>query len=52
MRLPERPRMALRLHYVVHKRMPMQQKCKMLGVSQDGYPELVAGAARLSLGST
>ena len=47
MRLPERPRSALRLHYVVHRRMPLGQKLRMLGVGVEEYPRLVERAARM-----
>jgi len=41
MRLPEKNRKALRLHYVAHKQLPMSHKRRLLGVTFDGYWELV-----------
>jgi DNA-directed RNA polymerase specialized sigma24 family protein len=45
MRLPEKHRTALRLHYVIRKQLPMSQKRRILGVSQDGYIKLVTRSA-------
>lgn len=47
MRLPERPKTALRLHYVVYKAMPMQRKCRILGCTGEEYPVIVGRAALL-----
>lgn len=44
-KLPENPRDGLRLHYVIAKRLPLDSKCRRLGVSRDGYFELVEIAA-------
>lgn len=45
MRLPDKNRLALRLHYVVHKQMPISQKLRALGVSHDDYFVLVRRSA-------
>lgn len=45
LRLPERNRMALRLHYVAFKAIPVAQKQRMLGVSYDDYFDLVRRSA-------
>jgi DNA-directed RNA polymerase specialized sigma24 family protein len=45
MRLPARPRLALRLHYVVHKRLPVAQKLRMLGTSWEAYKALIERGA-------
>lgn len=48
MRLPVRPyRLAIRLHYVVHKRMPIAQKRRLLGCREDEYELLVLRAATM-----
>ena len=47
LRLPDKPRLAVRLHYVVHKRMPMQQKFRRLGVGEEGYWSLLDDACTL-----
>jgi hypothetical protein len=45
LRLPNKNRLALRLHFVVFKAMKMEQKYRLLGVGADGYPELVRYSA-------
>src|SRR5574341_2417955 len=45
LKLPDKPRLALRLHYVWYRKLAHSQKCRMLGVSNDGYNELVRSAA-------
>lgn len=45
LRLPERLRKALRLHYIAWRTLPMNAKCRILGVTGDGYFELIARAA-------
>jgi hypothetical protein len=46
MRLPERPRSALRLHYVARKHeFTLARKCRLLGTTHEGYFELVTAAA-------
>ena len=46
--LPDKPKLALRLHYVVWRSMPIKQKRRLLGVSEDGYWELLENAALLT----
>ena len=46
--LPDQLRLALRLHYVVWRSMPMKQKRRILGVSEDGYWLLLENAALLT----
>ncbi len=41
LRLPDKNRMALRLHYVAYRQMPVRQRCRVLGVGFEGYKELV-----------
>jgi DNA-directed RNA polymerase specialized sigma24 family protein len=45
--LPGRHRDVLRLHYVVFKRMPMVQKRKLLGVTEDDYWVLLTRAGQM-----
>jgi DNA-directed RNA polymerase specialized sigma24 family protein len=45
MRLPDKHRLAVRLHYVVHKRVPLIQKRKLLGCREDEYDLLVLRGA-------
>lgn len=45
MGLPDKHRLALRLKYVAHRRMPMSQKRRLLGCREDEYEELVFRAA-------
>lgn len=45
LRLPKLNREALRLHYVEYKRLPVRQRCRMLGVGFEGYTELVKRSA-------
>lgn len=39
--LPARNRLCLRLEYVVYKSMPISRKRRILGVTEDGYADLV-----------
>lgn len=41
MNLPVKSRDALRLHYVIWRAMPIKQKRRILGVTEDGYNVLV-----------
>lgn len=45
LRMPHQWRKALRLHFVVWREMSINQKCRSLGVSHQGYPELICAAA-------
>ena len=45
LRLPDKNRMALRLHYVAYRQMPIRQRCRQLGVGFEGYKELVRRSA-------
>lgn len=41
LRLPDKNRKALRLHYVEYKKIPVRQRCRQLGVGFEAYTELV-----------
>lgn len=43
--LPEQQKTALRLHYVVWRAMPLRQKRRILGVTEDAYWDLIDSAA-------
>lgn len=45
LRLPSKNKLALRLHYVAHRQVPVRQRCRMLGVGFEAYTELVRYSA-------
>lgn len=46
LRLPDKQRLAVRLHFVAWRRIPMNRKFRLLGVGELGYFDLVEAGVR------